>query len=95
MVRDKKLNIGIAASRIMNSDNIFRHPTFGIWEVDLKDDLRKGLANDTRKIMSWAKKFKCDYCFFDIDNEMTDPFFNINTPDDLEEAKYRLKKGLL
>ena len=95
MVIDQKLNIGIAASRIMNSDNIFRHPTFGIWEVDLKDELRKGLANDTRKIMSWAKKFKCDYCFFDIDNEMTDPFFNINTPDDLEKAKYRLKKGIL
>ena len=95
MVKDKKLNIGIAASRIMNSDNIFRHPTFGIWEVNLKDDLRKGLANDTRKIISWAKKFKCDYCFFDIDNEMTDPFFNINTPDDLEKAKYRLKKGIL
>ena len=23
------------------------------------------------------------------------PFFNINTPDDLEKAKYRLKKGHL
>ena len=45
--------------------------------------------------MSWAKKFKCDYCFFDIDNGMTDPFFNINTPDDLEKAKYRLEKGIL
>ena len=32
---------------------------------------------------------------FDIDNEMTDPFFNINTPDDLEKAKYRLEKYIL
>ena len=76
----------------MNSDNIFIHPTFGIWEVDLKDDLRDALANDTRKIMFWAKKFKLDYYFFDTSDKLSDPFFNINTPDDLEEAKYRLKK---
>ena len=95
MVKSKNLNIGIAASRILSTDDVFMHPTFGIWEVGLKDDLRNGLANDTRKIMSWAKKFKCDYCYFDINNEIADPFFNINTPDDLEKAKYRLKKGIL
>ena len=63
--------------------------------VDLKNDLRKELAGDTRKIMKWAKKFKLDYCYFDINNELDDPFFNINTPDDLEKANYRLQQGLL
>ena len=95
IVKDQKLNIVIAASRILNSDDIFIHPTFGIWDVDLKDDLRNELANDTRKIMSWAKKFRLDYCYFEIKNELDDPFFNINTPDDLEKAKQKLKKGLL
>ena len=95
MVKSKNLNIGIAASRILNGDDVFIHPTFGIWEVALKDDLRDALANDTRKIMFWAKKFKLDYYYFDTSDKLSDPFFNINTPDDLEEAKYRLKKGLL
>ena len=95
MVKSKYLNIGIAASRILSGDDVFIHPTFGIWEVALKDDLRDALANDTRKIMFWAKKFKLDYYYFDTSDKLSDPFFNINTPDDLEEAKYRLKKGLL
>ena len=95
MVKSKNLNIGIAASRILSGDDVFIHPTFGIWEVALKDDLRDALANDTRKIMFWAKKFKFDYYYFDTSDKLSDPFFNINTPDDLEEAKYRLKKGLL
>ena len=95
MVKSKNLNIGIAASRILSGDDIFIHPTFGIWEVALKDDLRDALANDTRKIMFWAKKFKLDYYYFDTSDKLSDPFFNINTPDDLEEAKYRLKKDLL
>ncbi len=95
MVKSKNLNIGIAASRILSGDDVLIHPTFGIWEVALKDDLRDALANDTRKIMFWAKKFKLDYYYFDTSDKLSDPFFNINTPDDLEEAKYRLKKGLL
>ena len=95
MVKSKNLNIGIAASRILSGDDVFIHPTFGIWEVALKDDLRDALANDTRKIMFWAKKFKLDYYYFDTIDKLSDPFFNINTPDDLEEAKYRLKKDLL
>ena len=95
MVKSKNLNIGIAASRILSGDDVFIHPTFGIWEVALKDDLRDALAKDTRKIMFWAKKFKLDYYYFDTSDKLSDPFFNINTPDDLEEAKYRLKKDLL
>ena len=95
MVKSKNLNIGIAASRILSTDDVFMHPTFGIWEVGLKDDLRNALANDTRKIMFWAKKFKLDYYYFDTRDKLSDPFFNINTPDDLEKAKCRLKKGLL
>ena len=94
MVKSKNLNIGIAASRFLRRDDVFIHPTFGIWEVALKDDLRDALANDTRKIMFWAKKFKLDYYYFETSDKLSDPFFNINTPDDLEEAKYRLKKGL-
>ena len=95
MVKSKNLNIGIAASRILSTDDVFIHPTFGIWEVGLKDDLRDALANDTRKIMFWAKKFKLDYYYFDTSDKLSDPFFNINTPDDLAKAKCRLKKGLL
>ena len=86
MVKSKNLNIGIAASRFLRRDDVFIHPTFGIWEVALKDDLRDALANDTRKIMFWAKKFKLDYYYFDTSDKLSDPFFNINTPDDLKKV---------
>ena len=45
MVKSKNLNIGIAASRILSGDDVFIHPTFGIWEVALKDDLRLSLIH--------------------------------------------------
>ena len=60
-----------------------RHPTFGLWPVALRDDLRAALASGTRKVVAWSDPHGA------IAAEFPDPgaFFNVNTPDDLEEAR--------
>lgn len=62
-----------------------RHPTFGLWPVALRDDLRAALAAGTRKIVAWTEPHGCARAVFPA--EPFDPFFNVNTPDDLAEAE--------
>ena len=61
-----------------------RHPTFGLWPVDLRDDLRVALGDGVRKVVLWADKHGCGWAEFGV--EPFDPFFNVNTPEDLARA---------
>ena len=61
-----------------------RHPTFGLWPVDLADDLRAALLAGTRKVLDWTDRHGTSYADFDGE---PDPFFNVNTPDDLAAAE--------
>ena len=62
-----------------------RHPTFGLWPVALRDDLRAALNAGTRKVVQWADRHNTALAEFPA--EPFDPFFNINTPDDLARAE--------
>jgi len=64
---------------------IARHPTFGLWPVDLRDDLRKALEGGLRKVVLWTDKHGAAQALFPT--EPFDPFFNVNTPGDLEIAR--------
>lgn len=61
-----------------------RHPTFGLWPVDLRDDLRAELRAGTRKVLAFTDRHGTSYADFEGD---PDPFFNVNTPEDLARAK--------
>ena len=63
----------------------FRHPTFGLWPVLLRDDLRQALAAGMRKVVLWTDKHGAAEALFP--NDLYDPFFNINTPEDLAKAE--------
>ena len=66
-----------------------RHPVFGLWPVSLSDDLRHALIHEgIRKIDHWANKYNCVEVAFD--EELVDPFFYINKPDDLVQAELLL-----
>jgi molybdopterin-guanine dinucleotide biosynthesis protein A len=67
-----------------------RHPTFGLWPVALREDLRAALAGGLRKIVAWTDAHGCATALFDA--RPFDPFFNVNTPEDLAEAE-RLARG--
>lgn len=62
-----------------------RHPTFGLWPVALRDDLRAALAGGLRKIVLWTDAHGAGTALFDA--EPFDPFFNVNTPEDIALAQ--------
>jgi molybdenum cofactor guanylyltransferase len=59
-----------------------RHPTFGLWSVSLRDDLRAALQAGQRKVIEWTEPRGCAKAVFDGGY----PFFNVNTPADLARA---------
>ena len=65
------------------------HPPFAIWPIRLKDALRAAMIDEgMRKIDLWTSRYKIDHVPFE--GEGIDPFFNINNPDNLDEAKQLL-----
>ncbi|WP_424832340.1 molybdenum cofactor guanylyltransferase MobA [Ruegeria sp.] len=68
-----------------------RHPTFGLWPVALRDDLRTALQDGLRKVVLWTDQHDGREALFPA--EPFDPFFNVNTPDDLERARQLLERA--
>jgi len=65
------------------------HPVFSLWPVALISDLRSALETGTRKILDWTDRhttLKVEFQKMDRPDGMIDPFFNANTPEDLERA---------
>ena len=67
-----------------------RHPTFGLWPVALREDLRAALAEGVRKVVLWTDRHGAVDVTFEARPE-ADPFFNVNTPEDLAEAEARAR----
>ena len=82
--------IKIEESRLffIKSNNT-RHNIFGLWSIDLLGELEQDLKKGDRKVELWANKVGVKVIDMEFINE--DPFFNINTKEDLEKAKERLK----
>ena len=64
---------------------LWHHPTFGLWPVALRDDLREALKGGLRKVVLWTDRHGAGTASFA--SSPFDPFFNINTPDDIAEAE--------
>ena len=62
-----------------------RHNIFGLWSVHLVDQLNKDLEIGTRKVERWANDIGVK--IINMAYEKQDPFFNINTKEDLEIAE--------
>lgn len=62
-----------------------RHPTFGLWPVALRDDLRAALQGGLRKVVLWTEQHDGREALFPDEAA----FFNVNTPEDLAEAEGR------
>jgi molybdopterin-guanine dinucleotide biosynthesis protein A len=79
-----KINLKNGKLFFIKSNNT-RHNIFGLWSIDLADKLEKDLENGDRKVEDWANKVGVN--IIDMQFEKNDPFFNINTKEDLEKAK--------
>jgi molybdopterin-guanine dinucleotide biosynthesis protein A len=77
----------IALARTENG----RHPTFGLWPVELRDDLRAALSDGVRKVVLWTDRHGTATADFPVTG--FDPFFNVNTPEDLAEAERLLERA--
>ena len=74
-------------TKSMRGGGLIRHPTFGLWPVALRDDLRAALTEGLRKVVMWTEPHGGREAVFDDPGE---PFFNVNTPADLDAARARL-----
>ena len=68
---------------IKNKDT--RHNIFGLWSIDLIDQLERDLLKGERKVEVWADSIGVKTV--NIKYKTPDPFFNINTKEDLKKAK--------
>jgi molybdopterin-guanine dinucleotide biosynthesis protein A len=67
------------------SGKMHRQPTFGLWPTALRHDLRTALTGGLRKIVLWTDSHNAGTAEFS--SHPFDPFFNINTPDDIMAAE--------
>lgn len=73
------------------TSNGVTHPVFGLWPVALRADLvRWGRETENPRVMAWAQRHPLAKVPFDVERlpngTERDPFFNINTPEDLARA---------
>ena len=83
VVKSKKL-IGVSSSKGRH------HPVFSIWHISLMQPLQEALNNNIRKIDLFTKSYNPATVDF---SSSVDPFFNINTPEDLKNANNLFTKG--
>lgn len=71
------------------------HPVIGLWSIDLANDLEAALNAGCRKVESWTNRHPTvtvDFPGFEHHGRTIDPFFNVNSPDDLAEAQQILSR---
>ena len=73
--------------------NNTRHNIFGLWSINLLDKLEKDLKNGERKVELWANNTGVKIINMEFSNN--DPFFNINTKEDLKKAEEIFKNDQL
>ena len=85
----------------LNKSNLFfmkskntRHNIFGLWSLELYEKLEFALNKGDRKVELWANKIGVKTIDFDHENNK-DPFFNINTEEDLKIANKLLENDKL
>ncbi|QDC08118.1 molybdenum cofactor guanylyltransferase MobA [Oceanicola sp. D3] len=71
---------------VREAGRVRRQPTFGLWPVALRDDLRAALEGGLRKVVHWTERHDGREVVF----VSSDAFFNVNTPEDLARAELML-----
>ena len=66
-----------------------RHNIFGLWSLELKNILLEDINKGHRKVEEWANKIGSE--IIEINHENDYNFLNINTKEDLEKAKKKIK----
>ena len=73
------------------------HPVIGLWPVAHLQDLESELKAGVRKVLRWTDKHgtvPVQFSLVKIGDVEIDPFFNANTPEELNEARRLLQKSV-
>jgi molybdopterin-guanine dinucleotide biosynthesis protein A len=63
-----------------------QHPVIGLWPVGLREALRHALTQEgAHKVGEWSARYPLAVA--EWPTEPLDPFFNVNTPEDVAEAE--------
>jgi molybdopterin-guanine dinucleotide biosynthesis protein A len=74
-----------AADRACAASGGRSHPVFGLWSVELREDLRRAVVEErVRKVDLWTARHRLVTVPFA--DEPVDPFFNANRPEDFDAA---------
>lgn len=87
--RDLGTRLAAAKAPVVMATGGGDHPAFAMWDVALRDDLRAALHSGTRRMRNWMDARGA----LRVEIPGEDPFFNINTPADLDAARRRLAEG--
>lgn len=82
-----EIHLGESKLFFIKSNNT-RHNIFGLWSLELMNKLEEDLNKGERKVEVWANSVGVKV--INMDFEKDDPFFNINTKEDLEKAKAKI-----
>jgi len=89
-VRDRPDRIAVACS------DGRQHPTFALWPVGLGEALRHFLVEeDNRRVSAFIERHgfvEVEFPMIETGDRSIDPFFNVNTPDDLAAAGRLLQR---
>jgi molybdopterin-guanine dinucleotide biosynthesis protein A len=69
------------------------HPVIGLWPVALADDLEAQLRAGVRKVLAWTDRHgtvPVPFGFVEVGRAAIDPFFNANTPQELDALRAAL-----
>lgn len=69
------------------------HPVIGLWPVSLADDLELELRQGMRKVLRWTDKhgtLPVPFAMIEMGSRVLDPFYNANTPEELDELRRQL-----
>jgi len=90
--RDLAARLGAAGAPALARSGERIHPVVGLWPLALRDALRTALRSEgVRKVEAWTGRL--DPAVVDFETSAIDPFFNINTPEDLARAAFSYESG--
>jgi molybdenum cofactor guanylyltransferase len=72
------------------------HPVIGLWPVALAVDLEDQLGSGVRKVLDWTDRHgtvAVEFPMLGVGGGEVDPFFNANTPQELDELRALLAKS--
>ena len=73
-----------------------RHPSIALWPMAFRDRIADALERDERGLNDFAVRnnaVEVSFALSEADGQMIDPFFNVNAPSDLAEARAILARS--